>query len=118
MTILFIKHLTLNDALKLQKLRKCRYNSFAPKSKFENQVFEGKTIVSDTKVKFSLIGNSDVTPRPYQVSNDWVFNICEALSHIHKNVKIRKFFASPEKLVKCSYNSFALTPRYVLDSFT
>ena len=58
-----------------------------------------------------LFGNSDTTPRPYQVSNDWVFNICEALSHIHKNVKIRKFFASPEKLVKCSYNSFALTPR-------
>ena len=59
-----------------------------------------------------LFGNSDATPRPYQVSNDWVFNICEALSCIHKNVKIRKFFASPEKLVKCSYNSFALTPRY------
>ena len=59
-----------------------------------------------------LFGNSDATPRHYQVSNDWVFNICEALSRIHKNVKIRKFFASPEKLVKCSYNSFALTPRY------
>ena len=58
-----------------------------------------------------LFGNSDATPRPYQVSNDWVFNICEALSRIHKNVKIRKFFASPEKIVKCSYNSFALTPR-------
>ena len=59
-----------------------------------------------------LFGNSDATPRPYQVSNDWVFNICEALPHIHINVKIRQFFASPEKLVKCSYNSFALTPRY------
>ena len=59
-----------------------------------------------------LFGNSDATPGPYQVCNDWVFNICEALSSIHKNVKIRKFFASPEKLVKCSYNSFALTPRY------
>ena len=59
-----------------------------------------------------LVGNSDATQRPYQVSNDWVFNICEALSHIHKNVKIRKFFASPKKVVKCSYNSFALTPRY------
>ena len=79
MPILFIKHLTLNDALKLQKLIKCRYNSFSPKSNYENQVFEGKTIVnvdtiflhqnqnmkirffegktivSDTKVKFSLI---------------------------------------------------------------
>ena len=64
-----------------------------------------------------LFGNSDATPRHYQVSNDWVFNICEALPHIHKNVKIRKFFASPEKLVKCSYNSFALTPPYVLMSW-
>ena len=61
-----------------------------------------------------VFGNSDATPRPFQVSNDWVFNICEALSRIHKNVKIRKFFASPEKLVKCSYNSFALIPRYVV----
>ena len=61
-----------------------------------------------------LFGNSDATSRPYQVSNDWVFDICEALSHIHKNVKLRKFFASPEKLVKCSYNSFALTPRIVV----
>ena len=64
-----------------------------------------------------LFGNLDSTPRPYQVSNDWVFNICEALSHIDKNVKIRKFFASPEKLVKCSYNSFALTPRHVRSSY-
>ena len=47
----------------------------------------------------------------YQVSTEWVFNIYEALSHIHKIVKIRKFFAPTEKCVKCRYNSFGLSPR-------